>query len=249
MILLPVLRGLTLVVRVVLAVVAILLAVRLRRGVPRPVHTAWAVTAGVFAVVAASALFLESGALGTTVGTTTFGWLRDVRLAVDNEAYILAGVAVAVLPALLLALFAQRQPVRWSWVGVAGVMVLAGAFSLARGGASDWGTMLEGTSVLSFLGMGVYLVFCTLLLLGRLPLVDRWLAGVIIAETAVQLLAPVPEVLFRALGRVDAAAIWDIGQLLRLAGVSVQLGLVWVAFNALRRGGPPELLRRAYAPG
>lgn len=247
--LLAVLRGLTLVIRLALALATILVAVRTLRGVPRPLHVAWSMVAGVFTFVAVSTLVLELFALGAAVFPERMAWMDAARGAIYNEAYLLAGMAFAVLPALLLLVLVQRPWVRRAGALLAVVAVGTGAYGLVSGGASTWTSMLSVTRLLSFEGIAGYLTFCAIFLLGQMPLVDRWLASVVVTETVFELLIPVPEVFFQAVGRSDAAAIWPLLQLMQLAAAAVQLAFAWWALRALRHGGPPELLRSSYALG
>lgn len=246
---LAVLRALTLAVRLAFAAAAIIVARRTRHGVPRPLHVAWSLVAGVFTFVAASTLVLESFALTATLVPAQADWLNAVRAAIYNELYLLAGVALAALAALLLVVLVQRRWARRAGALLAVVVAGTGLFGLISGGASDWAAMLGVTRILSFEGIAGYLAFCAIFLLGQMPLVGRWLAAIVITETVFELLIPVPEVFFEAVGRADAAAIWPLLQLMQLAAATAQLVFVWGALRALRRGGPPELLRHSYALG
>jgi hypothetical protein len=246
---LAVLRALTLVARLTFAAMAILVARRTRHGAPKPLHVAWSLVAGVFALVAASTFLLESLALAATVSPGHAGWLDAVRVAIYNELYLLVGMALAGLAALLLVTLVQQPWARRAGAVLAVVVVGTAAYGFAGGGASDWAAMLSVTRILSFEGIAGYLTFCAIFLLGQMPLVDRWLAAIIITETVFELLIPVPEVFFQAVGQADAAAIWPLLQLMQLAAAAVQVAFVWGAYRALRRGGPSELLRQSYALG
>jgi len=242
---LGVLRGLTLLVRLALAVAAVAVAVRIRHGVPRPLQHGWAVAAAAFSFVTLSTLALEGLVVGAWLGGPDV--LLDLRFAMYNEAYLTAGIAFAVLPALLLVVFSPRAWVRMIGAVVAAAACIVGLASALGAGGVDWDSMLGASRFLSFLSIAAYLLFCALYLLGQLPLVDWRLGGIVITETVFELTIPIPELFFQAAGRQDASTMWGIIQVMQLVAAAAQLGFVWSAVRALRRGGPAGLLRRPFA--
>ncbi len=238
---LPVLRGLTLAVRLALAAGSVLVAARIRHGVPRAMQNGWVVVAVVYILLACGTLTLEGLAILAHFGAGDA--VVSIRAAIYNEVYMGAGVAFAILPALLLVVFAEQPWVRWAGLVGLSMSVAIGVAGLAVGAVTDWEVLLSSNRVLVFVGIAEYLLFCGLYLLDRLSTVERYLAAVVITETVLQLLIPVPEVFFQAAGPQDAAAIWHIIQTMQLVAGSVQLAFVWAALRALRRGGAAELLR------
>lgn len=243
---LTILRGLTLLVMLVLAVQASAVTRLLRRGAPRPILAGWLVATVVFVALALNSAVLEGTALGSVLVPAWAGPLGSARAAIYDGSYLANRVLHVVLPSLLLFLFVQWPRGRWLGVGVAACAVVVGLLGVAAGGATDWQRLLGAGRALSVLAILMYLLFSALYLLSQLPLLDRYLGGAMLAATALELAAPVPT-LFTGAG--DSAMVWIVLQLLFLGAASVQLLFVSRARWALRDGGVSLLLRRAPALG
>lgn len=242
-----ILRGLTLVVSLILAVQAGVVTRLLRRGAPRPILAGWLILAVVFIAAALNMAVLDGVALGAVAVP---GWaepLRAARAAIYDGSYLAGRVLHVALPSLLLFVFVQWPRARWLGVGVAVCATGMGLLGLAAGGATDWQRLLGTGQALSVLAILMYLLFSALYLLSQLPLLDRYLGGTVLAATALELAAPVPTLFLRA--GSDSPAVWIVLQLMYLATASVQLVLVSRASAAVRRGGVSALLRQATALG
>ncbi|MEJ2677771.1 MAG: hypothetical protein P8174_01695 [Gemmatimonadota bacterium] len=244
---LTILRGLTLVATVLLAVQAGVVARLLRRGAPRPILVGWLVVAVVFVASALNTAVLDGAALGGLVVPEWAGALQAARAAIYDAGYLGGRVLHVVLPSLLLFVFVQWPRGRWLGVGVAACAVVIGFVGFAAPGMTDWERLLGTGRALSVLAILMYLLLSALFLLSQLPLLDRYLGGTVLAATALQLAAPVPMLFLRA--GSDVPAVWIVLQALYLLTALVQLVFVWRARLALREGGVSQLLRRAPALG
>ncbi|MEJ2215670.1 MAG: hypothetical protein P8099_03540 [Gemmatimonadota bacterium] len=243
---LTILRGFTLLVMLVLAVQASAVTRLLRRGAPRPILAGWLVAAVVFVALALNTAVLEGAALGSILVPAWAGPLGSARAAIYDGSYLGGRVLHVALPSLLLFVFVQWPRARWLGVGVVVCAAVVGLLGLAAGGATDWQRLLGAGRVLSVLSILMYLLFSALYLLSQLPLLDRYLGGVMLVATALELAVPVPTLF---LGAGDSTLVWIVLQLLFLVAGSVQLLYVWRARRALRDGGVSLLLRRATALG
>jgi hypothetical protein len=244
---LTILRSLTVLVALVLAVEAGAVARMLRRGAPRPILAGWLIVAAVFVALALNAAVLDGAAL---MGHVVPGWsegLRAARAGIFDASYLGERVLHAVLPSLLLFVFVQWPRARWLGVGVAVCAALIGLLGFAAGAATDWERLVGTGRVLSVLAILMYLLFSGLYLLSQLPLLDRYLGGTVLTATALQLAAPVPTLFLRS--GSSSPAVWIVLQGLYLLAASVQLVFVWRARAALREGGVSLLLRQAPALG
>lgn len=244
---LTILRGLTLVATLLLAVQAGVVARLLRRGAPRPILVGWLIVAVVFVASALNMAVLDGAALGALVVPGWAETLQAARAAIYDAGYLGGRVLHVVLPSLLLFVFVQWPRGRWLALGVAACAVVIGLVGFAAEGMTDWERLLGTGRALSVLAILMYLLLSALYLLSQLPLLDRYLGGTVLAATALELAAPVPTLFLRA--GSDVPAVWIVLQALYLLTALVQLVFVWRARLALREGGVSQLLRRAPALG
>ncbi len=244
---LTILRGLTLLVALALAVQAAAVARWLRRGAPLPILAGWLIVAVVFVASALNLAVLDSASLGALVVPQWADALRSARSAIYDAGYLGGRVLHVVLPSLLLFVFVQWRRARWLGVGVALCAAVVGLFGFAANGVTDWPRLLGTARVLSILAILMYLLLSALYLLSQLPLLDRYLGGTVLAATALELAAPVPTLFLQA--GSESPAVWVVIQTLYLVTAVVQLMFVRRARSALREGGVSQLLRQADALG
>lgn len=232
--LLVILRILTLVARVALAVCLVAMLVR-RAELPPPSRWGWMLAAVIFATITFDNVLIE--ALGVVRRSLiTDDWFVAVYRRIYFCAYLLNRVLVTLFPFWLIAFFSGPGTRRRLLPGAAGVVGLLVALALWNGALTDWAELMTWNQRLSILGIPGYLGFCALVVLGELSSVDRYLFAFVVVRAAFEVLIPVQEAFFHDLGLEAASRVWHVFQFLQLAATGAQVVIVLKAWQTLVRG-------------
>ncbi|HEX7051529.1 MAG TPA: hypothetical protein VF188_15085 [Longimicrobiales bacterium] len=234
--LLPFLRGATLVALVALAVSLWWLAVAFERRLPQAQRRSWIIIACTYSAFTIDFLLGEMLSLLYNHGhRQAYESIRPTY----NLAFVLSAVLDAALPAVLLAVPLAAGRGRYLSLFVVVAIVCASVWGVEAGALRDWNILLTATQVISFLGIAAYLLFCALVVLGRLPAAGVHLAGFVAVAALFNVLLPVQEAIFQLVGRNAAAEIWHLNQFLQFARMAAQLTIVLLLVNTLAKAGRP----------
>lgn len=237
--LLVVLRLLTLLTRIVLAVVFVHLLVRTSWSGPR--RRAWFIVgAGAILVTmtAGAGEVLHWGIIGDrgVVGTNA------LALGIYNLGYLANATAWAAVPLLLVTVLSSARGARLIAAAfAAGVMAYA-AWGVTSGIVHEWEGLLETVRYIDFVAIGGNLLLWSLVVLRKVE-IDSYLAAFLAVELLFLLLTPIQEVFFQAAGISGSQQIWDLHQLLQLAACAVQLAITFAVLRLVARGSVLPRLR------
>lgn len=211
---------------------------RLRRAPVRASRAAWLVVTGVQCALLSNNVVAE-------LFTLARQWLdhalvREVGRRFYYAAYLTNGILDALLPAVLLVLSLQAGWVRKASALLSLGILAVGAIAVRGGALRDWGLLLTATQAISFLGIVGYLAYCGLFILKRLPRRDPYLAGFVAVTAAFNLVLPIQEAIFQAVGQSAAADIWHITQFLQVVDLSAKLAIVLVCIKRMHREVVPS---------
>lgn len=239
-------RSLALLLKMVLAGVALGLSFRLRRaGGPRALTWAWYVLTASACLIAIQTLYLEGLQLGMMLAPDRGEVLQGIRDAWYRPLYLAFGTLGAVVPSTVLAVLARTAGVRRAGIALLVAALLTGAAMALAAAPADWRLFFTLTRVLAFLRLSAWLGVWAALLLGRLQPVDPFLMGYLAVLTAFALLLPLQETLFALFEVEQGRVYWAVNQFLQAlqaAGCATMAGLL---ARRIRRGEFPDLV----APG
>jgi hypothetical protein len=236
--LLLLLRILTLTAGVLLVIGLLAWDALQRRALARAASAAWLCITGVQCTLLVNNVVAE-------LFTVARQWLdsaliRELGKRFYYSAYLTNGILDALLPAVLLALSLRAGWIRKGSLLLSLGILAVGAVGIRSGALRDWETLLTATQTVSFLGIAGYLTYCGLFILKRLPQRDPYLAGFVAVTAIFNLVLPIQEAIFQAVGQGAAAEIWHVTQLLQLADLSAKLMIVLACIKNVRQGMAPS---------
>lgn len=233
--LLYLLRGLTLATRLLLAA-ALLVLVSGRVGrLERLRWSCWLVIAVASTVLAVDNAALEVWALAAR-GLPEDAPLEQARHVFYNATYLLHAVLSAAIPATLIGLLGRAWTRSAGWL-LAGAAAVTGVGAAVAGALESWELLLDSTRLLAFIGVPAYLAFLALVLVGHLPVPDRYLVWFVAVRAAFVILTPIQEVFFQMVGRQASRHLWHLSQFLQLATAVACLAIVLLLLGSVAREG------------
>lgn len=232
------------VLRVVLAGLVGWLAVRHRRDLPAAVYRCWLVILATVAIATVNGVAIES--LGLAVGDlpADSSWRRFKAVYYD-AGYLVNASLAAMLPAAVLAILLKRTPLGWTAVGALLVAVAVAVTGVLRGSHASWEGLLTTASLLEILGLAAWVAFFVAYFLGHLPRVDGYLAAFLGVWAVFVMLTPLPEAVYRMVGREDAATVWSTTLVMQAVRYALQSTIVVLLLRTMRSG---RALGRGVAP-
>lgn len=232
-----VLRGLTLLSRLVLAAALVELWVRSGRALPTASRRVWG-TAAVVCVL----LALDNGMIEALIhlraSLSESAFLSVYYHEIYSATYLFNRLLVTLFPFALLSLVDRSWPGRLTLPLAALVMSVVVVFAMRGGVLSEWAALMAWNQVLTFVGILGYITFCVLSLLGRLPHVAVHLLVFVAIRAVFEVLLPIQEVIFRDLGRDASSQVWHVFQFLQFMTAAGQLAVVVALRRTLVSGRP-----------
>lgn len=239
------LRILTLIAGVLLVIGLLAWHALLRRAPARADRAAWLCVTGIQCALLANYGVAE-------LFTVARLWLdhatiRALGTRFYYAAFLTNGVLDALLPAVLLVLGYRAGWVRKGSMLLSTSIVAVGVVAIRGGALREWGALMSAAQTVSFLGIAGYLLYCGLFILKKLPQRDPYLAGFVAVDAIFNLLLPIQEAIFQAVGQRAAADIWHITQALQLASLGAKCVIVLACIKRVRRELAP--LAASFVPG